>query len=332
MGNLFSGQKQTAEEIKQLRQAREEYQNYLSKIQTNTNTDVNGKRLTPESGRTILSQVQKAYDWLQKHPNANLSEIMASYDATSVEIKRIMGADGPKREFFNIITAIPVIADKFKLDKRIDAAQYEKLKALATQEAKWYTKNSNTVTPVDISQENIKLNDTIVTILPEKEVRDLFTRELENTKNLAPSDLKSIITTAEANIKAQRDAQVVVKDGVDVIFSTAMKVFLISILVAFCVIAGSLAANFAISRPPAYRILYFLFGCIPLLSPLVYMFTLYKRIADGPIDYYGILPISVEPGITRLGKLLWYPFYYVPDSKAVEAFDSFKASVEAIKG
>ena len=55
MGNLFSGQKQTAEEIKQLRQAREEYQNYLSKIQTNTNTDVNGKRLTPESGRAILS-------------------------------------------------------------------------------------------------------------------------------------------------------------------------------------------------------------------------------------------------------------------------------------
>lgn len=332
MGNLFSGQKQSAEEIKQLRQAREEYQNYLAKVQTNTNTDVNGKRLTPESGRTILAQVQKAYDWLQKHPNANLSEIMASYDATSVEIKRIMGADGPKREFFNIITAIPVIADKFKLDKRIDAAQYEKLKALATQEEKWYTKNSNTVTPVDISQENIKLNDTIITILPEKEIRDLFNGELEKTKNLDPSDLTSLITKTEADIQSKKAMQVDVKEGADVVFSTAIKVLIGTVIVAFCVIAGSLAANFAISRPPAYRILYFLFGCIPLLSPLVYMFTLYKRIADGPIDYYGILPISVEPGITRLGKLLWYPFYYVPDSKAVEAFDSFKASVEAIKG
>ena len=332
MGNLFSGQKQTAEEIKQLRQAREEYQNYLSKIQTNTNTDVNGKRLTPESGRAILSQVQKGYDWLQKHPNANLSEIMASYDATSVEIKRIMGADGPKREFFNIVTAIPVIADKFKVDKRINAEQYEKLKALATQEEKWYSKNSNTATPVDISQENIKVNDTIVTILPEKEVRDLFNGELEKTKNLAPSDLTSLITKAEADIEAKKATQVDVKEGADVVFSTAMKVFLGSIIVAFCIVAGSLAANFAISRPPAYRILYFLYGCIPFFAPLVYMYTLYKRIADGPISYYGILPLSVEPGITRLGKLLWYPFYYVPDSKAVESFDTFKASVEAIKG
>jgi hypothetical protein len=111
-----------------------------------------------------------------------------------------------------------------------------------------------------------------------------------------------------------------------------MKVFLGSIIVAFCIVAGSLAANFAISRPPAYRILYFMYGCIPFFAPLVYMYTLYKRIAEGPISYYGILPLSVEPGITRLGKLLWYPFYYVPDSKAVESFDTFKASVEAIKG
>lgn len=333
MGNLFSGQKQqSAEEIKQLRQAREDYQNYLSKIQTNTTTDVNGKRLTPESGQAILGQVQKAYQWLQKHPNANLSEIMSSYDATSVEVKRIMTTDAPKRELLNIITTIPVVADQFKTDKRIDATQYEKLKALATQEDKWYKKNSATATSIDISQELLKLNDTIVTILPEKDVRDLFNSELDKTKALAPSDLTSLIAKAEADIEAKKATQVDVREGADVVFETAMKVFFGSILIAFCIAAGSLAANFAMSRPPAYRILYFLYGCIPLFAPFVYLYTLYKRIAEGPISYYGILPLSVEPGITRLGKLLWYPFYYVPDNKAVESFDAFKASVEAIKG
>lgn len=332
MLGLFGRQKQTPEEIKEIRQAREKYQNYLSNLQTTTTAEVNTKRLTPESGQALLKEIKKGYDWLQKTPNANLNEIMANYEATTVEATRIIKTDAPKREIYNIITAIPVIAENLQVNKQIDKTQLEKLRTLAKQEEKWYTKNSNTLTTIDISQEIIKINDTIITIVPDSEIRSIITTEFDKIKAMPPSDLTGLITKTESDIKAKRDSQVDVREGVSTIMSTAVTVFLFTVLIAFCLYAGSLAANFAMSRPPAYRILYFIYGSIPLFAPLVYLYTIYRRISDGPMSYYGFLPISVEPGITRLGKLLWYPFYYVPDNKAIDAFDAFQQSVEAIKG
>jgi hypothetical protein len=332
MLGIFSKQKQTPEEIKEIRQAREKYQNYLSNLQTTVNAEVNSKQLTPESGKALLTEIKKGYDWLQKTPNANLNEIMAKYEGTSVEVSRIIRTDAPKRELFNMIAIIPVVAENLQLNKQIDKTQLEKLKTLAKQQEKWYTKNSNTATQIDISQEILKMNDTIVSIVPDSEIRSIITTEFDKIKAMPPSDLMGLITKTESDIKVKRDSQVDVREGVETIMSTAVSVFLFTILIAFCLYAGSLAANFAISRPPAYRILYFIYGSIPLFSPLVYLYTIYRRISDGPMSYYGFLPISVEPGITRLGKLLWYPFYYVPDNKAIDMFDRFKESIEAIKG
>jgi hypothetical protein len=332
MLKVFGGQPQSPEEIKEIRQSRENYQNYLSNLQTTINTDVNAKKITPESGKVLLAEVKKGYDWLQKNPNANLNEIMTNREAVSVEVKRIIQTDGPKRELYNIITTIPIISDKLLVDKQIDNTQDEKLKTLSQQEDKWYKKNSNTATPIDISQEMIKINDTIVEIVPDSEIRGLITNEFEKVKGLPPSDLTSLVNKTESSTRAKRDTQVDIGEGVSTITRTATEIFTATLLIGFCIYAGSLAANFAICRPIPYRILYFIYGSIPYFAPLVALYALYIRITKGPIPYYGVLPVSVEPGITRLGKLLWYPFYYIPDNNAIEAFDAFQKSVEAIKG
>jgi hypothetical protein len=332
MGNLLSGsQKQNPDELKQVRQARIDYQNYLQQVQTNTNTDVNSKRLTPESGQLILAEVKKGVDWLQKYPNANFSEVLANHDARSTEIKRISSLDVPKREYYNSITALPTLANQYNTEKRIDKLQKEKLIAVSEEHNKWYSKQSSTATPIDISQQQLKLNDTIVTILPDKQIREPFQKDLNKTKTLSPGDLISTIEKAEADIQMRKSQQVDVQEGIDIVMSTAVKVFLGFLLVAFCIVAGSLAANFAIGRSLAYRILYFLWGAIPIFSPFVYLYALYKRLYDGRFPYYAILPLSTEAATTRLGTLLMYPFYYVPDHEAVKAYDMFTESLKSIQ-
>jgi hypothetical protein len=52
-----------------------------------------------------------------------------------------------------------------------------------------------------------------------------------------------------------------------------------------------------------------------------------KRIKDGPLHLYGILPTSIEPGSTRLGRLLWYPFYWQPDQAALDAYETFQKNL-----
>ena len=332
MGNLFSSQKQTPDELKQLRQVRVDYQDYLQQIQTNTNTDVNTKRLTPESGKAILAEVKKGFDWLQKYPNANFSEVLANYDAKSSEIKRISTLDRPKREYYNILTVLPTLAEQYKTDKRIDKSQAQKLIAVADEHKKWYSNQTSTATSVDISQQQLKLNDSILECIPDKSIRDTFQSDLNTTKDMSPGDLASTIQKTEMDIEKRKSQQVDMQEGVDIVFDTALKVFFGFLIFAVCIVAGSLAANFAIGRHISYRILYFLWGAIPIFSPFVYIYTLYRRLYDGRFSYYGILPITTESAITRLGKLVSYPFYYVPDHEAIKAYDEFTESVHSIRG
>ena len=48
------------------------------------------------------------------------------------------------------------------------------------------------------------------------------------------------------------------------------------------------------------------------------------------IPYYGILPISTEPATTRLGKIVWYPFFYIGDQFEEKSKADFGESLTKI--
>ena len=98
--------------------------------------------------------------------------------------------------------------------------------------------------------------------------------------------------------------------------------FFLILLIIFC---GSLAANQAIGRDPVYRVIYFIWGMV--FFPVVAIQSLLQRLRVGPIPMYGILPISTEDGTTRLGKLLWSPFYWIPDVKSDNLRDEYLKSL-----
>jgi hypothetical protein len=318
------GQKQSPEELKEVRQARTEYQNTLSQTQTNVNADVNGNKLTPESGQAVLEKVKEAYEWLEKNPNSPLSGILANQDSTMTEIKRIIAIDKPKREFKNSIMIVPTLADDLEVKKRINAEQQTKLKAFAKEEEAWYAKFATQGTDLDFSQETIKLRDTITSIVPDNDVRAYIMGEIDRAKQMSPDELIGDLNKTKRDITKKQAQDVNVKEGVSVIMKTATSVFISLLVIALCITAGSIAANTAIGREPAYRVLYFIYGALPIFAPIMLIYALYNYFRGGPFQLYGILPISTEAATTRLGKILMYPFYWVPDHESVAKYDEWQ--------
>ena len=330
MGQTFSRKEQTPEEVNQVRAARTEYQDTLSTLQTNVETDIQNNALTPETGKLVLTEIQKAYSWLQRSPNATLLEVYASRDSTNAEIKRLLDIDTPNRELKNQMLALPVIADEGFSKNLFTRDQVDKLKQLSTTELSWLAKNGITVTPIDFQQEGLKVKTTIQQILEKADLVQFCMDKLEATKTAQPSVLQSELVTREQKAKDARNAQIHIEDGINTVWQVALKTFFGFLIFAICILGGSLAANQAIGRAPAYRILYFLYGAIPIFVPFVFLYTLFSRLRYGPIPYYAILPLTIVPAITRLGRLAMFPFYWIPDDKSRELTRTFIETVEKI--
>jgi len=316
-------EKQSQEELNAVRKSRVDYQDFLNNVQINTTTDINNKALTPETGKSIFSQIQSSYDWLKKNPNANLSEVLANKDATTQEIQRLIKTDVPKRKFNNTLIALPSILDVAISEKLITDVQKATFLPTIATESQWYKTNQATATEIDFSQELLKIDSSITTTFVNTEAIKFIKNKMNDIQNMQTSELQSEIYTAQQKQSALREQTVDVQSSVNTVISTSVKVFMTLLIITLCLLSGSFAANFAIGRVPAYRVLYFLYGCVPIFVPFVLLYTIYKRVKDGRIPIYAMLPISIEPSTTRLGRLLWSPFYWIPDQQAMDAFKLF---------
>jgi hypothetical protein len=323
MGTLFSKDIPKGADINTIRDARTKYQDYLASVQANTNSDVSTNALTPETGSSIYKLIETSYDWLKKNPNANLNEILANQDAATVEVKRLVSVDIPKRKFNNTLLALPTILDKLVADKTITADKKSAFLPTIVSEQAWYTKNQSKASQIEYNQEFQKINDTITTTFVDHAVVNTIKTQLDAAQAIPTSQLNSQLADYDSKQKALENQKVDIQNSGQIIISTALKVFGSLLLIAFCIMCGSFAANMAIGRPPMYRVLYFIYGAIPFFAPFVLIYTIYKRIKEGRISVYTILPTSIEPATTRLGKILWHPFYWIPDQHAIDEYNAF---------
>lgn len=332
MGNLFSKKETNPAEVQQQRQSRVDYQNYLQTTQTNVNTDVNKKALTPESGQSILVVVQQAMNWLKKNPDASTNQILANRDTTSGEITRILGTDKPKLQFKNVILALPTIAETMKQKNQLTDSQVASLKQITEDTNKWFTKNSEQATTIDFSQEMIKFNDQITQSIKDAPTIQQIQANLDAVKNKAASDVLSEVATQQANLKRVQATTINYNEGGKTVIKTAIETVLTLFLIGICLYSGSWAANFAIGRTYPYRILYFIFGCIPIYVPFVLGYMIYRRLVDGELHWYAFLPLTTEAPVTTIGRFFAKPFQMIPTDKSVSATDVFQTALTSIKG
>ncbi len=332
MGNLFTKKETSPAEVQQQRQTRVDYQNYLQTTQTNVNTDVNKKALTPESGQSILLVVQQAMNWLKKNPDASANQILANRDTTSSEITRILGTDKPKLQFKNVILALPTIAETMKQKKQLTDSQVAALQQITNETNKWFTSNSERATTIDFSQEMIRFNDKITQAIQDANTVKQIQANLSAIKDKAASDVLSEVATQQANLKRVQATTVDYKEGSKTVVNTAIKTVLSLFLIGICLYSGSWAANFAIGRTYPYRILYFFFGCIPFYVPIVMGYLIYRRLVDGEVHWYTFLPLTTEGPVSDTGKFLAAPFVFMPTNNSVDATDGFQKLLKGIQG
>jgi len=324
---ISTSKTQSSEELQALRNARVSYNDYLTNIQVRTKTDISNNAITPETGVSIYTIIKTALSWLKNNPNANINELLANRDATTAEIQRLLTTDTPKRKFLNTLIVLPALMTMYIQQKQITAEQQNKFLPIVSREQSWYNKNQATATEIDFTQEMQKITDAITTVFIDQNIINKFNREINGVQNMPTSQLKSLISNIKVKEQAKIDQTVDLEGSRNLMISTAMQVFWGFLFTVLCLLSGSFAANAAIGRIPAYRVLYFIFGAIPYCMPIVLAYTIYRRIKDGRIPMYAMLPISIEPATTRLGRVLWFPFYWIPDQLAIDAYKAFTESL-----
>jgi hypothetical protein len=328
MGNMIPTQNTTKpDDINTIRKSRVKYQDYLASIQANTESDVSNNSLTPETGSIIYKLIQKSYLWLKNNPNANLIEIMSNEDSTTAEIKRLMSVDIPKRKFLNTLIAVPTILERLIKEKIITADKQSAFLAIIKEEKNWYDKNQEIASKIDFTQEFQKINDSVSAIFVDQTTVNTIKSQIEYVQNIPTSQLKSKIAEYDSKKQEIKKEEVDVNSAFKIAISTALNVFFSLLFISLCIMCGSFAANIAIGRPPMYRVLYFIYGAFPAFAPFVFIYAIYKRITEGKLSVYSVLPTSIEPATTRIGKILWYPFYWIPDQHAIDEYNKFMATL-----
>jgi hypothetical protein len=184
-----------------------------------------------------------------------------------------------------------------------------------------------TVTSIDIQSKIQELQDKFNTLVSDPNAKNFMINELTQIVKQGAQEARLTVTKHEDDLKKVKDATVDINEGINTVLNTCIQTFVGLFVVAFLLMCGSFAANFAIGRVPAYRVLYFIWGSLPPFAPFVLLYAIYKRLSEGRLPIYAILPLSIEPATTRFGKFLWYPFYWVPDAQAKSAYSAFQASL-----
>jgi len=351
--------KRTPEETQQILQAIKDYNNAMDDLNVQIKTAVGNNGLLPDTATYLYNLIIGGQKWLKDNPRSDLSAIQINLSSVQQQFKSIMDTEGYRfMSILGILFGANGILGLTK-SKLITAAQEKEFKNVLTTYLTWYKANQYTATPSEFGKQfdsnqkdvqlfiqndpNLKENLTNINLAFFKEQEGKLS--FNNIFNIKRSELVALTadalnklgltspsqTPAEAknqiNLQMTAAAAATPASAPAVITSTASQAFNILFLILLVLLGGSFAANLAIGRTIPYRILYFLYGCIPFFSPFVILYVIYLRIRYGPVPLYGIFPLSTESATTRLGKLLWYPFYWIPDTTSDELKVLFEKSL-----
>ncbi len=117
-------------------------------------------------------------------------------------------------------------------------------------------------------------------------------------------------------------------------FSTTFNTFILPVIIVFlCSLAGSIAANDAIGRSPGIRLVYFIYGTIPIFSPLVLIYYIFRYFMKTYPVWYNFLPLTTwHPDNSFLSAIL-KPFIFDEDANTKYMFQQFdKSAVKWVNG
>lgn len=149
-----------------------------------------------------------------------------------------------------------------------------------------------------------------------------FIGEADPVLNWAISvDVKHAMMSSKAGVRA--DSVEVPKSLTEEVLTIFLKVFLGALFLGFFLSCGMWAANDAIWRAPAYRILYFIYGSVGFI--VTFPYYIYRYFTN-PVKRFALLPLfELSPDYAYTGfvdRLLKLPFHYIPNLELEDLWKS----------
>jgi hypothetical protein len=271
---------------------RENRLNFNDIIQNNHKRALDSKEkaeLTPESAERILDLNAEAIKWLTENASASILEIQAYQDKYKTDVKNVFESDIIKATFVGFYKGLLLTIEKN--DKLFSANEKKLLTAESAAAESWFEQNKLTANRIQLEQYIFNAQTRTVEAMENTGTKKILTEFFEDLKKKKPAkivdDLEKIREARETVENNRFDFSVVF----DTAWTTALKVILGFVIFLVFLFSGSLAANSVIYRSVSVRVLYFIYGMFPLFIIPIFIYFAIKRVREGPLRFYGVLPI-----------------------------------------
>jgi hypothetical protein len=282
----------------------------------------------PYTPKWTIQQVEKtikdARVWLEKNPAA--SEQV--YRSKLVEIQKQGGQILETNTYLYGLMAFErimnyMITQWLEAKKMLTKADREKYKEFYEELRTFNKKNQSNPKLVDFKVFWNQFNRKVETFSKQKGIWD-STQVLVQTALTNPEKFEQDIASLEQQVeetKKLEDEKFSFQRFTKKVTATATSIITGLFYTMFCLVIGMLAANQAIGREPAYRILYFIYGFI--FAPFLAIYYLYLWFNGKAPKIYTLLPLTQTVAETTIGKFLLFPFAYKEDKPARDLMVEF---------
>jgi hypothetical protein len=332
----------TDQEKADIKQDRLKFYNELKLFQDQIKQDQTAKDISPDTANELTKIVSNSQEWLRSNPDASTLQVTAKRDDLAQLKEPIMEREVFKNKYimtlwyakyFEKLYYTMEDAKKIIKELKVTDSEIDSIKALIDDGFK-LIKSKPSETGLTYSQYIDDFFDKLEKILVN---HPNFKKELEAARTQRKEaafpiwwELKNEITKVSIAAQQKSNSEFNGNRALKNSAGIAIAVFGSLIIFAIIIFGGSVAANMAINRDWYYRLFYFIFGCNPLLTPIIIAYAGLCALKGNSIIFYAMCPIIKDPPKTRLSKILTWPFYYVTDSHEEVLKQAFIDSVRDV--
>ncbi len=319
-------EKAMAAEREKADKARKELQTWLDQYSKSYVDNFASKTYWPKWTLTTMDKfIKDAQKWLS-------SNLQASEQAYKSKLEELKKQEQQIRDI-NIhlfvtscyVKVMKLMLQQFETKKLLNAKDRAQYKEYLDEIEAFDTKVSKQTNPelaelkVFVNQFSDKLKNFSEKRGISEQQSDLLRTAFANPEKFE-KDVGVLEQQAEA-VKAEEEKKFSFQRFTKKVGSTAKSVIGGLFYLMFCLTIGMLAANQAIGREPAYRILYFIYGAI--FAPFLVFYYLYLWFNDKSPKIYTLLPLTQRVAETTIGRVFLFPFAYKEDKTARDLLVEF---------
>ena len=297
-------------------------------------------QLIPDNPSQMIRLNDEYRAWLTANPSASASSIGVQREAYERKMKNLLASTDVRKEYVTLMIVVGnSIADQ-NSRKELTTGDKKVLDNALKKMGDWYDISDNRfyASVVDYNGRIQQFKDNVLGGLKDPKIRQFYQDKFAEVKAQSANPEK-VRAEGEARKQAREklaDAEFRTDDVVDSMTQTIADWAYFLIINVVRIFAGFLAANTAIHRPAAYRILYFIWASIPIYTIPVFIYFILKRVRTGPLHLYGLLPLlettydaEMEHGF--FVRWLRSPFTYYHDTHIDVLAAEYQKSLEAFK-